>query len=112
MKWTIPFFLGMILCMQLVGQAAAAIVRERLNLGKDTCRKGETTKKERYSCICHGGKWACWDVLFANGLDCKAGELDGFMVDECNTCVCVKGNPACTMKNCDRMAVAEDSDKG
>merc|ERR1711887_50820 len=35
MKWTIPFFLGTIWCMQLVGQAASAIVRERLNVDDD-----------------------------------------------------------------------------
>merc|ERR1711970_300912 len=69
MKWTIPFFLGMIWGMQLVGQAA--IVRERLNLddgivdrdiAEDTDRSKRSECKEgehNWRCTCHGGIWDC-----------------------------------------------------
>merc|ERR1711970_171328 len=90
MKWAIPFFLGTIWCLQLVGQAA--IVRERLN-GDDNIVNQDITK----------------DTDKGKTSECKDGETT---MMECNHCFCAGGSWMCTKKGCGNMPVAEGTDKG
>merc|ERR1711942_364550 len=89
MKWTIPFFLGMIWCMQLVGQAAN--VRERLTVDDDIVDRDIAEDIDRSEC--HDGE-------------------NPFGDDPCNQCSCYRGSWICNKMFCPLLPEKESDRTG
>ena len=66
------------------------------------CKPGDTMAGDCTSCVCadfgQGGTWACTENSCPQP-ECKDGEIKP-SGDTCNTCQCMNGQWACTMKAC------------